>query len=135
MRVFFILCLAASLSSAQDGPVLFAKHCAGCHQPGSETRAPLPAALKLLTKEKILSALETGTMKAQGTALTAAERLALANHLSGGASVDTQPQTGACPAAKFSISPGRAGWMGWGVDLANSRFQPGKAAGLDAEKV
>src|SRR5262249_12850377 len=90
---------------------------------------------KLLTKEKILKALESGSMKEQGAALTAADRLALANHLSGGSSVDTQPQTNACPAAKFSVSPGEAGWMGWGVDLANSRFQPGKAASLDAEKV
>jgi polyvinyl alcohol dehydrogenase (cytochrome) len=135
MRGFLVLCLAASLCQAQDAQTLFAKYCAGCHQPNSETRAPLAAALKLLTKEKILTALETGTMKAQGSALTAAERLALANHLSGGARVDTQPQAAACPAAKFSMSPGEAGWMGWGVDLANSRFQSAKAAGLDAEKV
>src|SRR6266702_2557624 len=135
MRTFLILCLAASASSAQDAPALFTKHCAGCHQAGSEIRAPLPSALKLLSKEKILASLETGTMKAQGAALPSAERLALAAHVSGGAGVEPQAQTGACPAAKFSISPGEAGWTGWGVDLANSRFQSAKAAGLDREKV
>src|SRR5207302_9722232 len=60
--------------------------------------------------------------------------LALANHLSA-PNTGTQPQAGACPAAKFSMSPGEAGWTGWGVDLANSRFQSAQAAGLDREKV
>ena len=52
MRTFLIFCLAASASSAQDAPALFTKHCAGCHQAGSEIRAPLPSALKLLSKER-----------------------------------------------------------------------------------
>src|SRR5438445_10074535 len=95
MRTFLIFCLAASSSDLQDAPALFTKHCAGCHQAGREIRAPLPSALKLLSKEKILGALETGTMKAQGAALTSAERAALAAHLSGGAGVESQAQTGA----------------------------------------
>src|SRR5947199_7462615 len=106
MRTFLILCLAASASSAQDAPALFTKNCAGCHQAGSEIRAPLPSALKLLSKEKILAALETGSMKAQGSALTSGERLALAAHLSGGPGAETQQQSITCPAAKFSIAAG-----------------------------
>src|SRR2546423_6825462 len=95
MRIFLILWVASAMCRAQDAQALFAKHCAGCHQAGSETRAPLPSALKLLSKEKILASLETGSMKAQGSALTAPERLALANHLSSGApSVDTAPPAG-----------------------------------------
>ncbi len=77
MRTFLIFCLAASASSAQDAAALFTKHCAGCHTAGDEIRAPRPSALKLLSKEKILAALEAGTMKSQGAALTSAERLAL----------------------------------------------------------
>jgi polyvinyl alcohol dehydrogenase (cytochrome) len=134
VRFFVIPCLAASLSLAQDAAALFAGHCAGCHQAGSETRAPLPAALKLLTREKILSALETGSMKAQGSILNGAERLALAAHLSGGAAVETPIWAGVCQASKFSIPSSDAGWNGWGVDLANSRYQPARAAGLDREK-
>src|SRR4051794_19797138 len=128
MRIFFILCVAASASSAQDAPALFTKHCAGCHQAVSESRAPLPSALKLLSKEKILAALETGSMKAQGSSLTSGERLALATHLSVGAGADEQQQVSACPAARFSITAGEPSWTGWGVDLANSRFQPATAA-------
>src|SRR5205085_7546938 len=78
MRTLFILCVAASLCPAQDGAALFAKHCAGCHQPGSATRAPIPSALKVLSKERILGALELGSMVTQGAGLTAAERLTLA---------------------------------------------------------
>jgi hypothetical protein len=44
-------------------------------------------------------------------------------------------QITACPEAKFSIGAGEAGWAGWGVDLSNTRFQSGKAAGLDRDKV
>src|SRR5436853_365448 len=135
MRTFFILCVAASLCPAQDVRALFEKHCASCHQPGSETRAPLPSAIKLLSKEKILAALEAGTMKAQGAALTSTQRLAMAGYLSGGSGVEQQSQAGACPPAKFSIPPGDTGWMGWGVDLANSRYQSAQAAGLDRERV
>src|SRR5258708_29748794 len=122
MRTFLIFCLAASASSAQDAPALFTKHCAGCHQAGSEIRAPLPSALKLLSKEKILATLETGTMKAQGAALTSAERTALAAHLSGGACVEPQAPTGACPAAKFSLSPRSTGVPRWGGGAGERRL-------------
>src|SRR5436305_542870 len=45
------------------------------------------------------------------------------------------PPGNLCPAATFSVSPGESSWTGWGVDPANTRFQPAKAAGLDREKV
>jgi polyvinyl alcohol dehydrogenase (cytochrome) len=136
MRTLFLLCVAASVCPAQDAAALFAKHCAGCHRPGSTTRAPLPSALKLLSKEKIIGALELGSMITQGAGLTAAERLSLATYLSGFGPVEhTESRTNACPPATFSMLPGESSWNGWGVDLANTRFQPAKAAGLDREKV
>jgi polyvinyl alcohol dehydrogenase (cytochrome) len=136
MRALFILCVAASLSPAQDAKALFETHCASCHQSGSKTRAPLPAALKLLSKDRILGALELGSMMSQGAELTSAERQSLAAYLSGAAPVvQSESRTNPCPAAAFSISAGEPSWNGWGVDLANTRFQPAKAAGLDREKV
>jgi polyvinyl alcohol dehydrogenase (cytochrome) len=136
MRTLFILCIAASLCPAQDAAALFEKHCVSCHQAGNERRAPLPSALKLLSKERILGALELGSMMAQGAALTADERLALAAYLSAGPSkVEEHSKAGACAAATYSISSGEAAWTGWGVDLANTRFQPAKSAGLDRDKV
>jgi polyvinyl alcohol dehydrogenase (cytochrome) len=136
MRTLFILCVAASVCPAQDAAALFEKHCASCHQPGSTTRAPLPAALKLLSKDRILGTLELGSMIAQAAALTPAERQSLAAYLAGAAAVEqSATQTNPCPTAAFSISAGEAAWAGWGVDLANTRFQPAKAAGLDREKI
>ena len=75
-------------------------------------------------------------MITQGAGLTAAERMALATYLSGVRQVDqTELRGNLCTAATFSISPGESSWIGWGVDLANTRFQPAKAAGLDRDKV
>src|SRR5436309_2231815 len=129
-RAFFILGLAASLSPAQDAQALFGKYCASCHQAGSDTRAPLPAALKLLSREKILEAVETGSMKEQASGLTPSQRLALASYLSGAPGVEPRSQAAVCIETKFSIGSGEAGWTGWGADLANTRFQPTRAAGL-----
>ena len=58
-----------------------------------------------------------------------------AAHLSGGPDIETQQQSITCPASKFSIAAGEPSWTGWGVDPANSRFQPAKVAGLDKDKV
>jgi len=74
-------------------------------------------------------------MIAQGAALTPVERLLLAVYLAGAAVEQPATRANPCPAAAFSISAGEAAWTGWGVDLANTRFQPAKAAGLDREKV
>jgi polyvinyl alcohol dehydrogenase (cytochrome) len=45
-------------------------------------------------------------------------------------------QQGACPAnSSFAISSSEPAWNGWGIDLANSRFQSAQAAKLSAEEV
>ena len=119
---------------AQDAAKLFEKQCAICHNSSSESRAPLPSALKILPKEKILAALESGSMKSQGSELTRDQRFALASYLTSGAVVD-QVKSNDCAPAGFSIAPGEAGWTGWGVDPENTRFQSAKAAGLDKAKV
>src|SRR5579872_6308690 len=126
MRAFLTLCLAASVCLAQEAAKLFEKQCAVCHKSGSETRAPIPSALQMLSREKILAALESGSMKAQGSELTKDQRVALASFLTSGV-VEAQGRSNDCPAASFSVAPGEAGWSGWGVDAANTRFQSAKA--------
>jgi polyvinyl alcohol dehydrogenase (cytochrome) len=45
-------------------------------------------------------------------------------------------QQGACTAnSSFTVAPTQASWNGWGLDLANSRFQSAQAAKLNAEQV
>jgi polyvinyl alcohol dehydrogenase (cytochrome) len=116
---------------AQDGAALFEKHCTSCHRPGTNTRAPLRDALARMPRAAILAALETGSMKTQGSALTAAERRAVAEFLSTASTIaETRTVFCTAPVAKLT---GEDGWNGWGVDLANTRFQP--SPGLTAQQV
>ncbi|MGA3188568.1 MAG: PQQ-binding-like beta-propeller repeat protein [Bryobacteraceae bacterium] len=117
----------AFLVAAPDGAVLYKERCAICHDKSAETRAPAPAALRQMSRENIVKALETGLMKEQGAGLSAAEKLTLAEFLSG----KTEKQQGKmCAAAPFTM--GEAQWNGWGADLSNTRYQPG---GLTAAQV
>ncbi len=123
--------LFATLVNAQDGAALFARHCAACHREASDVRAPLPDVLALMPRPQILVALESGSMKTQAEALSHDQRLAVAAMLSKLTTVDATPDgrcaTGATPAKL------EGQWNGWGVDLANTRFQP--SPGLRAEDV
>jgi polyvinyl alcohol dehydrogenase (cytochrome) len=130
MRATAIL-LFACAALADDGAELFQKHCAVCHQPGGAARAPLREAMSHMSRQAILAALETGSMKAQSAALAAGERRAVAEFLSNVSST-VEPRTGFCAAGPAKLT-GAVGWNGWGVDLANSRFQP--QPGLTAAQV
>jgi len=130
MRAATILLFACAVL-AEDSAGLFQKHCAGCHRPDSATRAPLPEAMAQMSRQTILTALETGSMKTQGAALTAGERRALVEFLSS-INATAEPRTGFCAAGPAKLT-GAVSWNGWGVDLANSRFQP--QPGLTAAQV
>jgi polyvinyl alcohol dehydrogenase (cytochrome) len=129
-----LLACTPLLAAAPDGAALFAKNCAACHRADSGSRAPDPAALGRRTQASILRTLEGGSMSTQGASLTAAERSAVAAFL-----VPKNPEpTDRGRANMCASSPpirNLAGWNGWGVDLANSRFQTAEAAGLAAASV
>ena len=130
MRTLVVLLLACA-AFADDGPALFEKHCALCHRPQSATRAPVRDALSRMSRQAILAALETGSMKTQAAALTPTERRTLVEFLSN-INAAVEPRAGFCAAAPAKLAGGVA-WNGWGVDLANSRFQPDP--GLTAAQV
>jgi len=129
-------CLSVGGRAAQqpDGAAVFSHACAACHRAGSGTRAPLPEVLRQMTEESILRALESGMMKAQGSLLTQAERVAVARYLGTRPNPDRKPGIGYCqdPAPGFGDGPT---WNGWSVDSGNTRFQNATAAGLDAQSV
>jgi polyvinyl alcohol dehydrogenase (cytochrome) len=127
LALFIIACAAL----ADDGATLFEKYCSVCHRPDSATRAPLRDALARMPRHTIVAALETGSMKTQGAALTASERRTVAEFLSN-INATIEPRTGFCAASSAKLT-GSAAWNGWGVDLANTRFQP--LPGLTAEQV
>ncbi|HEY1340612.1 MAG TPA: PQQ-binding-like beta-propeller repeat protein [Bryobacteraceae bacterium] len=130
---------AASLASAADpdAAALYKQRCAICHEASAQTRAPAPAALRLMSPENELRALESGVMKEQGADLSAADKRALAEFLTaktiGSAAQTAKPGACADPKAPFSLAGPQ--WNGWGAGDANARFQPAGQAGLTATDV
>jgi polyvinyl alcohol dehydrogenase (cytochrome) len=128
---------ALAQPTAPNGQALFKEHCATCHA-GSDTRIPNVAALRAFPPEAIVNALTSGAMREQGSALALSERRAIAEFLAGrpSGSVVTAEIAGRCGGAPSSFDMERGPrWNGWGVDLANTRFQPAEQAGLTAAQV
>lgn len=125
----------------QDGQALYRLHCARCHEASAQTHAPARDALRQLTPERILDALEanSGPMLRQGQARTPAERRALALYLSGKPFGTEKPldldRIGCKAADDFTDPLSGLGWNGWSVNPSNARFQSTAIAGLDANRV
>ena len=148
MRVRTVLALAValappSLGYAQGpGMTLFQERCVTCHMPTPlpDNRAPSLTDLRNLSPEAILVAISTGPMAPNATGLTDPQRRAIAEYLGGraiGASETSSASamTNPCrPSAMGEIAK-MPRWIGWGADTDNSRFQPGKVAGLKKEDV
>ncbi|MGI8743519.1 MAG: PQQ-binding-like beta-propeller repeat protein [Bryobacteraceae bacterium] len=137
LPAFFLSISLSAFAADESGSALFQRDCAVCHKPaGGANRTPSPEALSHLSKQAILTALETGAMKAQGAALTATQRDAIANFLTEAHAAGSiaAAKTNSCPDAGAAL-PNLNGWNGWGVDLANTRFQPANMAGLSATQV
>jgi polyvinyl alcohol dehydrogenase (cytochrome) len=135
------VCWTAWAAPAPDGAALYKQHCASCHDVGG-TRAPSRSVMKQLAPEAILRSLEGGTMTLQGTALSPTERRTVAEFLTGKPFVRepgalAQSRAGYCADAPRALTDPSATphWNGWGVDLANRRFQSAEMAGLRPEQV
>jgi polyvinyl alcohol dehydrogenase (cytochrome) len=112
-----------------DGASIYQQRCAACHDKSAETRAPAASALRQMTPENIVRALESGLMKDQGAVLSAADKSEVAEFLTGKMK-SAAARTNDCPSAAFST--GGPQWNGWGADLSNTRYQ---AVGLTAADV
>src|SRR5262249_58497135 len=84
-----LLSLAAAASAhaqapaqASDGNALFQRTCAQCHM-GGVNRAPDMDALRAMSADRVLAAVETGPMISMATARTAAERRAISEPITG----------------------------------------------------
>jgi polyvinyl alcohol dehydrogenase (cytochrome) len=132
-RIAVCLLLAACASYAQDGAAIFQSKCSVCHASGGATQAPLPDALRHMTWQAILTALENGKMKAQGSTLNAPDREAVAKYL-GSTTTEVIPRSAYCT-TNATLSIKGSAWNGWGVDPVNSRFQTAQASGLAREVV
>ena len=113
------LAVLALSAFSQEGPALYKQYCAVCHDTPTG-RVPPRAALEALSPDAIRAALTTGIMRQQGSALTTAERDALAKHLGTVPSATTN--TNACPANLTPLPT--PNWSGWSPQPNNARYQP-----------
>jgi polyvinyl alcohol dehydrogenase (cytochrome) len=94
-----------------------------------------------MSPEKIYDALVSGLMQTQAQDLSDAQKRIVAEFMSGrplgsARQGDAQAMPNRCVDNPRLSDPARgAAWNGWGVDLSNTRFQSGNAAGLTAAQV
>lgn len=142
----------AANSSASSPPgvgaAVFQRVCAACHLSVVQTsnaNPGKPLASKALPREilrnlppgAILNALTNGKMQAQGSTLSAAERRAVAEYITGKSLADTQvaqtEKPNECTAARPMRDPATGpAWNGWGNGPANERRQSRAQGGLTA---
>jgi polyvinyl alcohol dehydrogenase (cytochrome) len=138
--------LVHAQTPAPDGAELYKRSCAQCHDSGAN-RAPDRDAFRALPAERVLAAMETGSMITMANNRTAAERRAIAEFLTGKSLsnplVTTPAPAAMCSAgrsqtsgttATFDPSAGPR-WTGWGQNTSNTRFQDATGAGLTASDV
>jgi polyvinyl alcohol dehydrogenase (cytochrome) len=127
----------AQPAAAADGDALYRARCAQCHG-GGVARAPDLAALRQMPVAFIAAALTSGSMSAQAQGLSAGEIEALSRYL-GRAGEAAPAPTKSAECASPPPVPGdplaAPHWNGWGVDLAQRRFQPAAMAQLAAADV
>jgi polyvinyl alcohol dehydrogenase (cytochrome) len=111
------------------GEVLFGSECATCHVAGEATRAPAIETLRQLPANAVLTALNTGRMSAQAQRLSPADRVAVAEFVTGRTVTTAQAVTGGQCDAKSRGSAealvagfGKGSWNGWGGTPAGNRF-------------
>jgi polyvinyl alcohol dehydrogenase (cytochrome) len=114
---------AAQVSDASPESAVFERNCAACHTIPAG-RAPTRASLSAMSPSFIVDSLTHGTMKAQGLALTAGERIALAEYLTGRKLGAETPMAGQCPIPSPPLSLDGPSFNGWGANVENWRFQP-----------
>lgn len=130
--------VAASLAHALEPPPptsimgdrsagrnLYMTRCASCHDNASD-RTPTKESLSSRGPDDIIEALTHGVMRPMAAGLSQTDMEALALYLTGKPAlpkVAEGPEAFPCPTADpIRLTPDS--WNGWGVDEANTRFQP-----------
>jgi polyvinyl alcohol dehydrogenase (cytochrome) len=142
LMLTLVCCVLAIPAAAQerDGAAVFQAACASCHaQPAADSRAPNRETLAQLAPETILTALISGNMFRQGSALSDAERRAVSAFIAGRpvGTAAAPSNVGRCTSAPPQVSNAdlTAGWNGWGGGATNTRYQPAATGGLTAPMI
>jgi polyvinyl alcohol dehydrogenase (cytochrome) len=125
------------------GDDLYQQNCAKCHSnPSASNRAPSLTALMKLSPETIYAAITTGLMAHAAQKLSPGDKRVLASYL-GGRPLDLTDAGSArkmanhCEthSAPFENISGSPAWNGWGMNVANTRFQGAEGAGITPQQV
>jgi polyvinyl alcohol dehydrogenase (cytochrome) len=128
--------LGPGLSAATpSGEALYQQRCASCHDSGKPT-IPAKDALKKLTVARIRTSMDFGTMGGVATTMRRDERDAVAAYLGVAGGNEAPPAKAFCAdrEVKLAGSP-KLAWNGWSPSTANTRYQPGDAAGLTIDQL
>ena len=117
-----------------DGMALYQEHCAACHD-GQVPRAPHMITFSTIGADTILNAMNNGVMRAQASALSAAEREVLAGFLAGEAMAPPKPILACSDPMSSLASSDAAAMQGWGGNPENHRYSDSADAGLDRSNV
>lgn len=119
----------AAAPAKPAGEALFGSECAKCHMGGADNRAPALETLRQMPADAVVTALTTGKMSVQAQQLSPADRIAVAEFVTG-KTVSTSPVNagGQCDAksrgsaASLAAGLGKGSWNGWGGTPAGNRF-------------
>lgn len=122
-------------AGGQEGRAVFEEACLECHAQGND-RAPGRGLLSMLSARAVVSALEDGVMRAEGATLTPAQRVAVAEYVTG-KSVENAllPESVYCEESGAAPDPSAVDWMGFAGNLEGTGYRDPQQAGLDAREV
>jgi polyvinyl alcohol dehydrogenase (cytochrome) len=125
MKIVSALALLAAIpcAAAVSGEAVYQRRCAACHDSNAE-RTPPRAALQQLSVARILRTLDFGVMVNIANTLDREEREAVAGYLGVQRKDDVPvPPEAYCKDRNVTIgSASNAGWNGWSIDPANTRY-------------
>jgi len=114
------------------GQNLYFDRCSKCHDAEGGGRAPPKADLQAHSADDIVATLTTGPMQPMAKGMGPEDIAAVAAYLTGrtptrvAASAAAPPEAdhNMCKGRAPSVHAGKSDWNGWGLDLANTRYQP-----------
>lgn len=127
----------AEEAPSSRGETLYRTRCSSCHE-GGVARAPDAKALRQFRPERMSFALMFGMMSQQGRDLSQQEIQDIVRYLVGTPSEQQQqplPDSTCGERGPALADASLPRWNGWGVDIAQHRFQPAVMAQLSPDDV
>ena len=126
---------SARAQPAPSGEVVYAEHCALCHEQVDE-RIPHRSALQQMSAARIVRALDAGAMLAIAMSMNRDERLAVADYLGTDAPDGATSAAAYCADRSVTLAANpSSSWNGWSPTQDNARYQTAERARLSAEQV